>query len=172
MVIWRDVPHAALVKNTLTIVRTPAPGVMSLHLTSEKAFGCPIHHWGGRSWPCTQQEGCEPCQKGNGYRWKAYIGAIEAKSADHVIWECTAPIHLRLAHAVSVLGSIRGLKIRVKRRGDVPNGRILMDCGNRLIDVHDLPTEPNVREIMEHVWANRLVADTSTNGRENGQEGA
>lgn len=165
MNLWSDAPRPGMTKNTFDIHRTPAKGHLKLHLTCDKAIGRPIHFWGGRSVPCLQSGGCEPCEKGRDYRWKCYVSAIHLGINDHVIYECTAPIHDRLHHAYLALGSIRGLKISTQRVGGSPCGRILMVTATSLDVPDNLPEAPDVAAVMEHVWARCLDVHQPKNAR-------
>jgi len=160
---WNDAPEDDQIRVTFDICRTPPNGSLILDLTCERVFGTCVHFYGGRTVPHTPDEGCEPCQKQREYVWKGYLSAINKKLNDHVIWECTAPIGIRLKAACHTLGSLRGLRIVVSRVGNRPTGRILMRAANELMDSSYLPKPPDVQSIMEHMWERSLDPKTTGN---------
>jgi len=161
MVEWSNRPIEGLIQNTFDIVRTPPKPPLTLIVTSTEAFGKPVHFWMGRSTPCLYPEFCEPCEKGRAYRWRAYLAAIESKSQDHVIWECTAPIHLKLSKVVQEIGSLRGCKLICSRIGGRENGRLAVQVFRPQQVPDGLPKAPDVRQVMEHVWTRKLDGEIS-----------
>ncbi len=93
------------------IKRTPQNRPIQAIITCDDLLICDTHFWGGRTIPCERKHeeldgtlsagDCGACRQSIPFRTHVYISAIDCKTRDHFIFECTAyaakPPNLKLA---------------------------------------------------------------------------
>jgi len=109
----------------LRLIRTPAPGKLIAICTSPKLVGCPTHFWRMRTIPC-EAPNCEACDNGVPWRWHGYVSAVNIKSNEHFIFECTAQAAETFTQFTERHGSLLGCTFEATRLGDHANGRVLL----------------------------------------------
>lgn len=160
---WSLFPAATDVKNSYDLRRTPAKGKVKAVFTSEHVMGCPVHFFAGRTVPCTQEDGCVPCEHGRSYRWMAYFACVDRSDGEHIIFEVTALIHSEMATCDEKYGGLRGMEFHACRPSGRINGRISFSTTRKPKELDGLPDPPDVAAVMEHIWAPSLDVMVPTN---------
>ena len=138
--------------HSLPIKRTPAFGALTAIITTENLIGCYTHYWHGRTIPCTLPD-CPAHEDGAPFRWHAYQGAWETKTALHFIFEVTACgaepfITYRDSH-----NTLRGCLFQAKRFKERPNGRILIHTKPAVLTEINLPNPPDLPKCLATLWS-------------------
>jgi hypothetical protein len=135
----------------MPIVRAPSNGKITGIVTSTRAVYVPTHWFGGRTQPCTEPQ-CPACEQHRPQRWHAYLTIWSPNDNTHVLCELPEAASHRLADLADTNTSLRGGKIAVFRNGPKQNSRVICNYWPTPENPYKLPNEPNIRNILEHVW--------------------
>lgn len=164
---WSNLPPPPDAGTGLRLRRTPPAIPLVAIVTSDDVSGCPTHFRHGRTSPCTAPT-CEACAAGHGWRWHAYLAAVDAKSNEHFVFECTAQAAENFVTYRQHYGQLRGCLFQATRVNSNPNGRVLIQTRPADLDKRSLPPAPDVTLIMAHIW-NLPAPAVTTPERQRGQ---
>ena len=145
----------------LPIRRTPARKPLVAVVTSEDLVGTYTHFYHGRTMPCEAPD-CEPCSKGQPYRWHAYFAAWEPDTALHFLFECTAQAAENFVQYRKAYGRLRRCKFQATRWRSAPNGRVLIRTKPDELQDRILPQAPDLVACLSVLWnlpSSELAAD-------------
>jgi hypothetical protein len=120
-------------------------------VTCDNLVGCPTHFWGGRTVPCEQEE-CEPCLAGVGWRWHGYVGAYDVNLKLHFLFEVTARCSEAFGHYRNAHGTLRGCLFRATRPSNKPNGRVYLETKSADLQKTAIPDEPDIERVLAMIW--------------------
>jgi len=148
----------------LPIRRTPARKPLRAIVTSKDLVGTFTHFWKGRTMPCEKPK-CEPCDKGQPYRWHAYFSAWEPLTALHFLFECTAQAAEHFVQYRDAHGSLRGCLFQATRWRQAPNGRVLIQTKPDDMRDRRMPAGPDLIAVLSVLW-NLPTTELKQDGRE------
>lgn len=143
-------PHEAT-RSAFRLLRTPAKGKLQLLITCDQLLGCFTHFFAGRTTPCTG-EACEACHAGASARWHGYVSAIEQKTNEQVVFECTAAAAEAFGAYRAKHGTLRGCDCIASRVAPRPNARVRLQMRPLDLTGRDLPKPINLRLALCHIW--------------------
>jgi len=131
--------------------RTPPDHPIRAIVTSETFFVCQTHYWGGRTVPCEAPD-CDACRAMSPTRAHCYLSALEAKTHDHFLFECTTKAAYPFQDYLETYHTLRGCEFvacRPKRRR---NAQVEIICRPFDITKIYLPKPPNIPAAMAVIW--------------------
>lgn len=136
---------------THRVKRCPAGGRITAIVTANDLLGCNTHYYRGRTQPC-EAPNCPACNDGIGWRFHAYLSAVDTNTNEHFIFEFTA----QAAEAFDVYrkahGTLRGCLFEATRQGTKPNGRVIVRTKAADLTARVLPDPPNVQRVLTVLW--------------------
>ena len=158
---WNMVPPQEFQPCKYRICRTPTKGQLGGVILNQHVLGTGTHYSVGRTQPCFEA-GCELCARAIRRDWHGYLFLMGRKSREIIILELTAGPACRLYDEFKRLRTLRGLEILMSRANDQPNGRVICRIGERVANVEELPTVPDIRTMMESIWGVTFSPPTGT----------
>ena len=137
--------------NGYDLRRTPPDRPLLAVVTSEDFFVCETHYWGGKTVPC-EGEACKACEANSPTRPHVYLSAIEFKTHDHFLYECTATAAIPLDVYRRANRTLRGCQMKSWRPKRIKNGRIEMLCKPIDLATLHLPPAPNIPKALCVIW--------------------
>ena len=138
-------------QHSFRLIRTPASPPFKGFVISDKLVGCPTHYVGNRTVPCEQNE-CEPCENGIGWRWHGYLLVMVQASAEIVIYEMTATAAEKFTEYYQRHDTLRGCHFQASRVNNRPNGRVLVIAKPADLNQIHLPKDIDVKKLLSHIW--------------------
>lgn len=126
-------------------------------LLSRDIFGIRTHFFRGRTGPCLRAD-CEACAAKMLSRWTGYVAALENKNGAQILFEFTPPAAVILDKAFREYTSLRGLNVIATRGSKRANGKVQVEVRGLNPGAHKLPAEPDVWEVLSHLWGLREEA--------------
>lgn len=120
-------------------------------ITCEAPYEVDTHRIGGRTLPCMDSE-CQACRLQFPGKYEGYVSLIWVVSKKHTLLRLTKPAILQLKSQTTLRSSLRGTPILVERKGNRPNGRVLVQVEEHLIDPAKLPQAPDIPAHMARIW--------------------
>ncbi len=149
------------------IIRTPQSRPIQAIITCEDLLVCDTHFWGGRTMPCERKKqeldgtitagDCSACNNAVPFRTHVYVSAIDCKSRDHFIYECTAYAAKPLSEYREATGTLRGCVLHARRPKGLPNSRVVIETGTANLSKMNLANPPNIILALTTIW--RLPLD-------------
>lgn len=163
MLQFSNEPPIESTRAAFRMLRTPTRGKLELYILSNDLLGCWTHFFGGRTVPCTGED-CEACKAGSSGRWHGYVSAVEVKTHERVIFECTASAAEHLAAYRAKHGTLRGCHTLASRTSARPNARVQLR--SKPLDQAEvqLPLPMNVQAALCHIWGIPLTETTTAPG--------
>lgn len=137
--------------HALPIRRTPARKPLKAIVTCEDLVGCYTHYWKGRTMPCEKPE-CDACDKGQPYRWHAYLSAWEPETALHFLFECTAQAAQNFVDFREKHHTLCGCYFMATRWKSSPNGRVLIRTKPDDVPGRRIPGPPDLIACLSTLW--------------------
>jgi hypothetical protein len=131
--------------------RTPPDRTLVALITSDKFYVVATHYWGGRTVPC-EGEHCKACEANSPTRTHVYLTAVESKTHDHFIFECTAKAALPIEEYGKAHGTLRGCLMRAHRPKRIKNGGVEICVQPIDLTTIRLPAEPNIPKALCVIW--------------------
>jgi hypothetical protein len=142
--------------------RTPQSAALQAIITCEDILVCDTHYWGGRTMPCeriqTLPDGsttagtCAACNESIPYRTHVYVSAMEGKSREHFIFECTAHAAKTLAQYREANGTLRGCIFHASRPKGLKNSQVVIQTNAANLAKVQLPDPPNLVRALSTIW--------------------
>jgi hypothetical protein len=148
---WSNTPPTEPNRNAFDLRRTPANGYVLAIVTSPDLIGCPTHYFQHRTIPC-EAEDCAPCKLGVPSRWHGYVSALDTKTSDHFLFECTAMGAEAFTRYRADHGTLRGCHFHASRPAARANGRVLIRTKPADLAQVRLPEPPNVLAVLAQIW--------------------
>ncbi len=133
------------------IRRTPVGGKLLGIVTASDLLGCNTHYFHGRTVPC-EAPNCPACDQGLGWRFHAYLSALDPTSNDHFIFEMTALAAEVFVTYKKAHGTLRGCLFQAVRLGTKPNGRVTIQTKPADLQTRALPDPPDIKRILCVLW--------------------
>ena len=144
------------------IIRTPQSRPIQAIITCDDILVCDTHFWGGRTLPCErkhqEQDGtlsagnCSACNGSVPFRSHVYVSAIDCKSRDHFIFECTAFAAKPLSEYREATGTLRGCVFHAIRPKGQPNSRVVIETNTMNLTKIKLADPPNLKLALTTIW--------------------
>jgi len=135
----------------LELKRCPPGSVLAGIITCTDVVGCPTHFWGGRTVPC-EEENCEACQAGIGWRWHGYISAFHTIAKEHFLFEMTARCVEPLTEYRLANPTLRGCSFLAQRPSGKVNGRVFLKTKTVDLESVTLPPSPDLTNVLAMIW--------------------
>ncbi len=120
-------------------------------ITSEEPYEVDVHWLGGRTLPCLES-GCGACEAQRPKKYEAYLGVVWSTSRKHEILRLTKAAMFQLKSGLSGRDSIRGSVLAVERKGDRPNGRVIVTVEPLQVEIARLPQSPDLEAHLARIW--------------------
>ena len=142
--------------------RTPQTTALQAIVTCDDILVCDTHYWGGRTLPCerrrTANDGsetagtCAACNESIPFRTHVYVSAMESKSREHFIFECTAHAAKALVSYHEASGTLRGCIIHASRPKGLRNSQVVIQTNAVNLAKVQLPDPPNIIRALSTIW--------------------
>lgn len=120
-------------------------------ITSDDFYEVDVHWIGGRTLPCLDKE-CAACKAQRPRKYEAYLGIVWSTSRKHEILRLTKGAMFQLKSQLSCSDSPRGHVLSVERKGDRPNGRVVILVEPLQVEVQKLPASPDLEAHLARIW--------------------
>jgi hypothetical protein len=144
------------------IVRTPTSKAIQAIITCEELLVCDTHYWGGRTLPCERKQqlpdgtlaagSCPACNDAMPFRTHVYVSAIDTKTHEHFIFECTSHAAKPLADYHRATGTLRGCIFHSSRPKGCPNSKVIIETNTTNLARTQLPEPPNLVRALTVIW--------------------
>ena len=142
-------------------VRVPARGALEVIILSEKAVGYRGHYSQNGCEPC-QGERCAYCARGVGTRLRACYSVSQVDLGGRWLLDVGEGTFAQITAIGREVGSLRGVRLRLTKRGGLVNGQIDAVWWNRLVYPSGEIMEAQVVEkALEEMWELRRVRGQS-----------
>lgn len=160
---WQDWPDEVPPINPWRLYRIPHGGKTAVRIVSPSIMWRCVHFFGGRSQPHITDGRCLACEKNNQARDYGWYAAVLEKTQEKVICEATHRSSGYFRQAYQTYGSLTGLRaVQMRIPPEKKTGRLHVLL-HRVDDGMILPPAPDVRLIMERMWAaRRPLSDDAT----------
>ncbi len=142
--------------------RTPQSASLQAIITSPEILVCDTHFWGGRTIPCerhhqeldgtTSAGNCAACNEAVPYRTHVYVSALDCKSREHFIFECTAHAAKSLEEYRLANTTLRGCIMHACRPKGGVNSKVVIQTSPANLGRVNLPDPPNVILALTTIW--------------------
>lgn len=142
--------------------RTPQCASLQAIVTCPELLVCDTHFWGGRTIPCERQHveingtisagNCPACNEAVPYRTHVYVSALETKTREHFIFECTAHAAKSLEEYRLANGTLRGCIMHASRPKMLKNAKVVIQTSPANLGRVNLPDPPNVILTLTTIW--------------------
>ena len=149
---WISTPPPDQAGFSLRILRTPASKPIVAFVTATDVLGCITHFARNRTIPCEGAEECTWCQEGYSWRWHGYLSALLADSLEHFLFEFTAIAANTFNNYHQLHQTLRACHFKAERPSGRHNGRVVIHCKPADEQRLRLPTPPDVKKILCHLW--------------------
>lgn len=150
-IVWQSAPPSEFRPCKYRILRTPVGSSISGIILSENVLGTATHYLGGRTQPCIGSL-CPCATKPIRQDWHGYVYLLGKKTREIVIFEITAGPALKLNENWNRYKTIRGLEVLFSRTGTNTNGKVICNCGDLVRNADELPSVPDITEMMSAIW--------------------
>lgn len=144
------------------LLRTPTGRPMQAIVTCENMVVCDTHFWGGRTIPCERQTqapdgtlvagDCPACRESVPFRTHAYVSAVDCKTKEHFIFECTSHAAKPLEHYQLANDSLRGCLFRAQRPKAHANAKVVIETSTANLSTVRLPQAPDLILALTTIW--------------------
>lgn len=148
---WADSPPKHAQQPQQDLRRCPPGGMPPFICLSDWTTGNEMHWWGGRSFPHLKHN-CPACAAKRSKVWKGYLAALDPQRRSTFIAEVTPNCMDALSAYKLCFGSLRGAVITLHRSSTKINGRVTATVTQANLAGLDLPTCPNIRDSLAHMW--------------------
>lgn len=148
---WNTEPPNDLGRSGIRLIRTPPAHPFLALVLSDNLVGCNTHYINQRTIPC-ETPTCESCEAGIGWRWHGYLAVVVDATKETVLFECTARAAEAFRAYHQLHGTLRGCHFKAVRLNQRPNGRVLIQAKPADLANVNLPTAPNVQQLLCHIW--------------------
>jgi hypothetical protein len=131
--------------------RTPATQPLDGIITCDDLVVTQTHYWGGRTIPC-EGETCKACLAIVPARWHVYVTAMNPKTREHFIFECTLQAGEAFAEHSKAHGTLRGCFFRSSRPKMTPNGKVVIATKAADLTKISLPHAPDLKRALCTIW--------------------
>jgi hypothetical protein len=142
--------------------RTPQAAPLQAIVTCEELLVCDTHFWGGRTVPCERfirlpdgaltAGNCPPCIDLMPFRTHVYVSAMDAKSREHFIFECTAHAGKAFEQYHEANGTLRSCIFHAQRPKGKPNSAVVLQTNTANLERVSLPDPPNLIKALSTIW--------------------
>ena len=142
--------------------RTPAAAPFRAIVTCEKILVCDTHFFHGRTIPCERKHldpngqptagDCQPCNEAMPFRTHAYVSALQSKTHEHVIFECTAHAAKAFAEYEAAAGTLRGCLFTASRPKQTKNAKVVIETTSANLSQLSLPQPPDLIRALCTIW--------------------
>jgi hypothetical protein len=157
------------------IKRCPQSSPLHAIITCDEFVVCDTHFWGGRTIPCERKSvkadgsveagNCAACNESVPYRTHVYVSALDPKTQDHFIFECTAHAAKPLEEYREATGTLRGCIMHATRPKQTPNGKVVIQTNTANLARSPLPSAPNLILALTTIWRLPLTGMAITDDR-------
>jgi len=135
----------------LKVVRVTQHVEMVGTVLSERLIGLMTHYVDGRTQACIRN-GCLHCLGGMMPRWKGYLHfALDGTPPREIALEVPAAAGEMIRLTQEAEGSLRGVRLSLRRVGNKVNGQVRVKVSSLRGDVEDLP-ELTLRPMLERIF--------------------
>lgn len=120
-------------------------------ITCDEFYEVDTHFIGRRTLPCMDQN-CKACEAKRPIKYEGYVSVVWMQNKRHQILRLTKPAMLQLKSQIPSQNSPRGVALQLQRRGDRPNGQVLVFVEPAQIDVLRLPEPPQLELHLAKIW--------------------
>lgn len=145
-----------------SVVRTPDAAPLHLIATSARYVCVDTHWWRGRTVPCERVQDadqrtiddtpCQACMEKQPYRSHVYLSAINPKTGQHVLFECTAQAAIPIDEYLRAHGTTRGMILHASRAGGKRNSKVLIQTASANQARVALPEPPDLCAALTILW--------------------
>jgi hypothetical protein len=133
------------------LLRTPADKPLQAVITVEQMIVTETHYWGGRTVP-HEPENCPACAQIVPKRVHCYVSAMDIKTHDHFIFECTAHAGVAFEDYHKTYGSLRGCHFFASRPKGAKNSKVVVQTRPADLTKLTLPDPPNLIKALCTIW--------------------
>lgn len=109
-------------------------------------------HWvDGRMRPCGR-EGCLYCERRLGGQWRYAFAVLDLDAKCTGLLELGAATAEQIKSTADAGGFLRGLVFELRKEGGRDRGRIMAKSQNAIINIGELPDEPDPGEHLLRAW--------------------
>lgn len=159
---WRTTLPATVKHLGYGIRRTPTNASLYGIITTEDVLVCDTHYWRGRTVPCERlindsgqtedDKQCEACTQKVPYRTHVYVAAIDPKTREHYIFECSAHAAKALIDYRDQTGTLRGCLFDANRPKGTPNGKVVISTNTANLTRNPIPAAPDLVAALCTIW--------------------
>ena len=95
---------------------------------------------------------CLACQQKQPYRTHAYVSAINPKTREHFLFECTGTAAKPLEEHAEAAGTLRGCHFAASRPKGGPNSKVIIITNQVDPRKVQLPEPPNIPAALAVIW--------------------
>jgi len=142
--------------------RTPQSASLQAIITSPELCVCDTHFCGGRTIPCERQHqeidgslsagNCFACNEAIPFRTHVYVSALDTKTREHFIFECTAHAAKALEEYRVANGTLRGCVMHSSRPKGGVNSKVVIQTNSANQLKNPLPDPPSVILALTTIW--------------------
>lgn len=142
--------------------RTPQSASLQAIITCPELLVCDTHFWGGRTIPCERHHqeldgtlsagNCAACNEAVPFRTHVYVSALDTKTRDHFIFECTAHAAKPIEEYRLANNTLRGCIIHASRPKGEKNSKVIIQTSPVNLSRVNLPDPPNVILALTTIW--------------------
>jgi hypothetical protein len=148
---WSDAPPTKAKTQAADLRRCPPGGLPPVIVLSDWIVGNEMHWFNGRSFPHLKND-CPACLAKRSKVWKGYLACLDPKTRKVFILEITPNCIDPAAAYKECYGSLRGSGCKLDRSATKINGRVTASFCAANLGGLELPTCPDVRAILQHMW--------------------
>jgi hypothetical protein len=142
-----------------TLRRTPTDRPLLAVVTSADYVVCDTHYWGGRTTP-HEDEDCKACTALQPRRTHVYLSAIDVKTREHFLFECTAHAAISFEEYRARNNTLRGCYFCASRPKHTKSGRVLIETKPADLSKITIPDPPDLCKALCIIWQVPGAADT------------
>ncbi len=145
-----------------SIKRTPPVSAVRAIVTCDELLVCDTHWYGGRTVPCeriqqlpnksTTAGTCQACNASIPYRTHVYVSALDCKSREHYIFECTANAAKAFQEYRENTTTLKGCLFNAFRPKAHRTGRVVIETATANLSRIQLPDPPNIVLALSVIW--------------------
>lgn len=134
------------------MLRVRAKQEVCAYILSDQPVGCMVHYFERRSQPCRLPHVCPACESHNHANWHSYMGVLTVRGSERKIFDVTGEAVSAIDKAVGRYGSLRGLRIEAKRRGNEINSPLFAKLLAGETDPESLPPDADIIAMLCRMW--------------------
>jgi hypothetical protein len=138
------------------------PSALTGIVTSDNFLCVDTHYWHGRTLPCERivnddgttfdDSPCQACQAKQGFRTHVYLAAINPKTREHYIFECTANAAKAFEEYQATAGHLQGCAFQASRPKGGPNSKVVIVTNTANLARVSLPPPPDLIRALAVIW--------------------